>query len=164
MPIFETPDFLKNSKWVCSGNTTITNRRQPCGTARKSRSTITRHQEQIKQSNQVSLPHQDDCNTRMDIKLHTTKHKTITYFHNGSNNKQKYSSIAIILMGKRDLVALLNLSSWWGVFNIASARSAIECFLPERKGSPRCLQALAIQVDRCIARKSKMATKTIPKQ
>ena len=23
---------------------------------------------QIKQSNQLSLPHQDDCNTRMDIK------------------------------------------------------------------------------------------------
>ena len=31
----------------------------------------------------------------------------------------------------------------------------------ERKRSPRCLQALAIQVDRFIARKSKMATKTI---
>ena len=36
---------IKNSKWVWSGNTTITNRRQPRGTARKSRSTITRHQE-----------------------------------------------------------------------------------------------------------------------
>ena len=35
----------KNSKWVWSGNTTITNRRQPRGTARKSLSTITRHQE-----------------------------------------------------------------------------------------------------------------------
>ena len=36
---------------------------------RKSRSTITRHQEdKIKQSIQLSLPHQDDCNTRMDIK------------------------------------------------------------------------------------------------
>ena len=48
-----------------------------------------------------------------------------------------------------------------GVFNNASARTAIECFLPERKRSPRCLQALAIQVDRCTARKSKMVTKTI---
>ena len=48
-----------------------------------------------------------------------------------------------------------------GVFNNASARSAIECFHPSRKRSPRCLQALAIQVDRCIARKSKMVTKTI---
>ena len=35
----------KNSKWVWSGNTTITNRRQPCGTARKSGSTIRRHQD-----------------------------------------------------------------------------------------------------------------------
>ena len=32
-------------KWVWSGNTTITNCRQPRGTVRKSRSTITRHQE-----------------------------------------------------------------------------------------------------------------------
>ena len=31
---------------------------------------------QIKQSNQLSLPHQDDCNTRMDIKLRKTKHRT----------------------------------------------------------------------------------------
>ena len=36
---------FKNSKGVWSGNTTITNCRQPRGTARKSRSTITRHQE-----------------------------------------------------------------------------------------------------------------------
>ena len=48
-----------------------------------------------------------------------------------------------------------------GVFNNASALSAIECFLSERKRLPRCLQALPIPVDRCIAGKSKMATKTI---
>ena len=47
---------------------------------------------QIKQSNQLSLPHQDDCNTRMDIKEHTTNYKTITDSHNGSNNKQKVSN------------------------------------------------------------------------
>ena len=35
-----TWNIAKNSKWVWSGNTTITNRRQPCGTARKSRSTF----------------------------------------------------------------------------------------------------------------------------
>ena len=41
-----TIGFLsKNSKWVWSGNTTITNCRQSRGTARKSHSTITRHQE-----------------------------------------------------------------------------------------------------------------------
>ena len=36
---------IENSKWVWSGNTTITNCRQPSGTARKSRPTTTRHQE-----------------------------------------------------------------------------------------------------------------------
>ena len=45
--------------------------------------------------------------------------------------------------------------------NWASARSAFQCFLSERKHLPKCLQVLAIQFDRCIARKSKMATKTI---
>ena len=47
---------------------------------------------QIKQSNQLSLPHQDDCNTRMDIKKRTTKHRTITDCHNGSTNKQKVNN------------------------------------------------------------------------
>ena len=44
------------------------------------------------QSNQLSVPHQDDCNTRMDIKLRTTKHRTIADSHNGSNNKQKVNN------------------------------------------------------------------------
>ena len=47
---------------------------------------------QTKQSNQLSLPHQDDCKTRRDIKYRTTKHRTITDSHNGSNNKQKVNS------------------------------------------------------------------------
>ena len=38
--------YFKNSKWLWSENTTITNRRQPRGTTRKSCSTITRHQEE----------------------------------------------------------------------------------------------------------------------
>ena len=33
---------------------------------------------QTKQSNQLSLPHQDDCKTRRDVKKRTTKHRTIT--------------------------------------------------------------------------------------
>ena len=47
---------------------------------------------QIKRSNQLSLPHQDDCNTRMGIKLRTTKHRTIADSKNGSNNKQKVNN------------------------------------------------------------------------
>ena len=54
------------------------------------------HQEttgrQTKQSNQLSLPNQDDCKTRMDIKKPSTKHRTITDSHNGSNNKQKVNN------------------------------------------------------------------------
>ena len=37
---------------------------------------------QTKQSNQLPIPHQDDSKTRVDIKLRTTKHKTITDSHN----------------------------------------------------------------------------------
>ena len=47
------------------------------------------------------------------------------------------------------------------MFNNASAQCAIECFLSERKRSPRRLQALTIQHDRCFARNSKMATEII---
>ena len=47
---------------------------------------------QIKQSKQLLLPHQDDCNTRTDTKQRTTKHNTITDSHNGSNNKQKVNN------------------------------------------------------------------------
>ena len=44
---------------------------------------------QIKQGNQLSLPHPDDCNTITDTKQRTTKHRTITDSHNWSNNKHK---------------------------------------------------------------------------
>ena len=47
---------------------------------------------QTKQSNQLSLPHQDDCKTRRDMKLRTTKQRTITASHNGSNNKQQVNN------------------------------------------------------------------------
>ena len=43
---------------------------------------------QTKQSNQLSLPHRDDCKTRVDTKQRTTAHRTITESHNGSNNQQ----------------------------------------------------------------------------
>ena len=43
---------------------------------------------QTKQSNKLSLPHQDDCKTRTDIKKRTAQHITIKDSHNGSSNKQ----------------------------------------------------------------------------
>ena len=48
-----------------------------------------------------------------------------------------------------------------GSFNNVCAQSAIKCFVSECKCSPRHLQALAIQLDRCFAQNSKMATKII---
>ena len=47
---------------------------------------------QIKQSNQLFLPNQDDCKTRRDINKRTTKHRTITESHNWSNNKQQVNN------------------------------------------------------------------------
>ena len=47
---------------------------------------------QIKQNNQLSLPLQDDCNTRTDTKQRTTKHRATTDIHNGRNNKQKVNN------------------------------------------------------------------------
>ena len=47
---------------------------------------------QIRQSNQLSLPHEDDFNTTMDIKKRTTKYRTVTDSHNGSYNKQKVNN------------------------------------------------------------------------
>ena len=47
---------------------------------------------QIKQSNQLCLPHQDDSITRTDTKQRATKHRTYKDSHNGSNNKQKVNN------------------------------------------------------------------------
>ena len=47
---------------------------------------------QTKQSNQSSLSHQDDCNTKTDTKQRTTKHRITTDSHNGSNSKQNVNN------------------------------------------------------------------------
>ena len=50
------------------------NCRQTHYTARKSRKTITRHQEdKLSKKKQLSLSHKDDFKTRMDIQQRTTK-------------------------------------------------------------------------------------------
>ena len=48
---------------------------------------------QTKQSNQHSLPQQDYCKTRMDTKKRTTKHRTITEYHNDRNNQQEITAL-----------------------------------------------------------------------
>ena len=78
---------------------------------------------QIKQSNQLSLPHQDDCNTRMDIKQRTTIHRTITDSHNGSNNKQKVNNNRTTALERTAVKATggLNAFYWYQIFALDSA-------------------------------------------
>ena len=81
-------------------NTTITKCRQTHGTARKSHATINHEApgRQTEQSNQLSLPHQDDCKTRMDIKYRITKYRTITDSSNGSNNKKQVNNKSAVFL------------------------------------------------------------------
>ena len=48
-----------------------------------------RHQEEKQSKATGSLPHQDDCKTRIDTKYRTTKHRTITESHNQDDCKTR---------------------------------------------------------------------------
>ena len=76
---------------------------------------------QIKQSNQLSLPHQHNCNTRMDIKLRTTKHRKITDYHNGSNTKQKVNNNRTTALEQQPKpLGGLNAFYWYQIFALDS--------------------------------------------
>ena len=47
---------------------------------------------QTKQTNQLSFPHQDDCEPRMDTKKRIPKHRTITESHNESKHQQRINN------------------------------------------------------------------------
>ena len=64
----------------------------PCHSEEEPHNTHETPARRTKQSNQLSLPHQDACKTRMDIKYGTTKYRTIADSHNGSNNKQQVNN------------------------------------------------------------------------
>ena len=78
---------------------------------------------QIKQTNQLSLPHQDDCNTTMGIKQRTTIHRTIRDSHNGSNNKQKVNNNRTTTLERTAAQATggLNAFYWRQIFVLDSA-------------------------------------------
>ena len=78
---------------------------------------------QTKQSIQLSLPLQDDWNTRMDIKWRTTKHRAITDSHNGSNNKQKFKNNRTTAPEQTAAQATggLNASNWYQILALDSA-------------------------------------------
>ena len=91
---------------------------------------------QIKQSNQLSLPHQDDCNTRMDIKQRTTIHRTIADSHNGSNNKQKVNNnrTTALERTKPKPPGGLNAFYWYQIFALDSAVVEVQEIFSSRGG------------------------------
>ena len=78
---------------------------------------------QNKQSTQLSLPHQDDYKTRMDIKYRKTKHRTITDSHNGSNNKQQQNHRLRTdsSLSHRGGGGVLNAFYWYQIFALDSS-------------------------------------------
>ena len=80
---------------------------------------------QTKQSNQLSLFHQDDCKTRRDIKKRTTKHRTITEYHNGSNNKHQVNNNRTTALERTAAEATAGggggMGYWYQIFALDSA-------------------------------------------
>ena len=88
---------------------------------------------QTKQSNQLSLPHQDDCKTKMDTKKRTTKHKTITESHNESNNQQRINNRTTALepTAAKATGGSLNAFYWYQIFALDSVfESNFDNFTP----------------------------------
>ena len=88
---------------------------------------------QNSQSNRLSLPHQDDCKTRMDIKQRTTKHRTITDSHNGSNNQQRINNNRTRNTAFERVAALatgdFNAFYWYQIFALYSAVVEAQIYL-----------------------------------
>ena len=91
---------------------------------------------QIKQSNQLSVPHQDDCNTRTDTKQRTTKHRTITDSHNGSNNKQRVNNNRTTALEQTAALATRGLKCiyWYQIFVLDSAVVEVQEMFSSHRG------------------------------
>ena len=78
---------------------------------------------QTKQSNLLSLPHQDDSKTSRDIKKRTTKHRAITESHKGSNDKQQVNNNRTTALERTAASATggLNAFYWYQIFALDSA-------------------------------------------
>ena len=84
-----------NSKWVWSGNTTITNCRQTIGNAMKNHTTITRHQQDKPSKSTSSL-----CPFKMIAKLEWT-------YSNVQQNLQNIQQLQTLTMGVRSTVIFI---------------------------------------------------------
>ena len=112
----------------CSGKSVVRSTDRPAMTiavdlGRKATKQANKPVRQTKQSNQLSLPHQDDCKTRMDIKLHTTNQRTIAESHNGSNNQQQMNNNnpTTLEQTAASATGCLNAFYWYQIFALDSA-------------------------------------------
>ena len=72
------------------------------------------HQEdKLSKTTSSLFTHQDDCNTRMGIKKRTSKHRTITDSHNGSNNKRKVNNNRTIVLERTATKAARGLNPFY---------------------------------------------------
>ena len=82
---------------------------------------------QTKQSNQLSLPDQDDCKTRMGTKYCAANYRTITESHNGSNNQQRINNNRTTALERTEAKATggggvgLNAFNWYQSYALYSA-------------------------------------------
>ena len=86
---------------------------------------------QTKQSNQLSLPHQDDCKTRRGIMLRTTKHRMITDNKERlqtptmgviiNNNYSNNNSTTALERTAAKPAGGLNAIYWYKIFDLVSA-------------------------------------------
>ena len=75
---------------------------------------------QTEQRNQLSLPHQDDCKTRMDTK-ERQQNRTITESHNGSNNQQRINNNSTMALERTTGAGGLSAFYWSQTFALDSA-------------------------------------------
>ena len=97
---------------------------------------------QTKQSNQLSLPQQDDFKTRRDIKYCATKHRTITDSPNGSNTKQQVNNNRTIALERTAALATVGLKC---ILLVPNLRPRFCCFeVQEMFGSQKGLLTIAM--------------------
>ena len=74
---------------------------------------------QTKQSNQLTLPHQDDWITRMDTNSYTATHRTITESDNGSYNQHRINNNRTTALERTAVKATGGLNAlYWYMYQI----------------------------------------------
>ena len=103
---------------------------------------------QTKQSNQLSLPHRDDCKTRMDTKKGTTKHRTNTESHTGRKNQLRINQNRTTALERTSANATrgLNAFYWYQIFSLDSAVVEAQKMLSSHEGEHSAILSTFIKL------------------